>query len=403
MTKKSRSKQRNPIISFITTLLTGLFIILAVILTNATGIDLISLFGLGTPAPTPPVVVTIPSNPGSVTPIQVGQGFGAAKGFWQVYFTAPTGSTNASTYVNGIDAPLAQAINGVQRTLDIAAFEWNNPAITQAVLNAKQRGVTIRIVADNEHTIEDEDSTLQQLLDANIPIIYDQRSAFMHNKFMIMDSSVVWTGSTNYTINDVYRNNNNMLMLRSRRAVETYQAEFNEMFQSKSFGPRSSGANTASYQQDGIPIQIYFAPENEVVEAIMNEISAARSNVRFMAFSFTYGDLGDLLLQKAGQGVSIEGIFEQRGSETQFSELRHLFCAGLDVRQDGNNFTFHHKVFIIDNQTVITGSFNFSQNAVDSNDENLVIIKDPDLAAQYIAEYERMKTRAVKPSGLSCS
>jgi phosphatidylserine/phosphatidylglycerophosphate/cardiolipin synthase-like enzyme len=405
MTKKksSSAKKRNPIIRLITTILTGIVVILAVLITNITGIDLTGLLGFGTATPGAGVEVTVPANPGSVTQIPVGQGFGAVKGFWQVYFTAPTGSTNTSSYVNGIDTALAQAVDGVQQTLDIAAFEWNSPALTTAVLNARRRGVTIRIVADNEHTIEDEDSTLQQLISARIPVVYDERSAFMHNKFMILDSTVVWTGSTNYTINDVYRNNNNMLMLRSRRAVETYQAEFNEMFQNKSFGPRSSNSNSASFQQDGTPIQITFAPENTVIESVMTEVNAARSSIRFMTFSFTYTELGDLLLQKANQRVRVEGIFEQRGSETEFSELRPLLCAGLDVRQDGNNFTLHHKVFILDNHTVITGSFNFSQNAVDSNDENLVIIKDPDLAAQYIAEYERLKTRATKPTGLSCS
>jgi phosphatidylserine/phosphatidylglycerophosphate/cardiolipin synthase-like enzyme len=407
--KSSKSSQkRNPILSFITTLLTGIVVIVAVIITQATGIDLTGLLGVGTPAATSstlstPIPVTVPANPAAVTPIQIGQGFGAAKGFWQVYFTAPTGSSDAATYVNGIDYVLAQAINGVQRSLDIVAFEWNSPILTQAVLAAKQRGVTVRMVADNEHTRDDEDSTISQLASANIPIVYDNRSAFMHNKFMILDGSIVWTGSTNYTVNDVYRNNNNMIALRSRRAVETYQTEFNEMFQNASFGPRSPATNTANFTQDGIPLQIYFAPENQVIEAIMTEVNGARTSVRFLAFSFTYDDLGELLLQRAGQGVRVEGIFELRGSETEFSELRHLFCGGLDVRQDGNRFTLHHKVFIIDNLTVITGSFNFSQNAVDSNDENLVIIKDPDLATQYIAEYERLKTRATKPSGLTCN
>ena len=69
------------------------------------------------------------------TPLQ--QGFGAQKGFWKVYFSAPTGSGNRANYVGGIDNQLADAINQVQRTLDIAAFEFNDPVITAAVLAAK--------------------------------------------------------------------------------------------------------------------------------------------------------------------------------------------------------------------------------------------------------------------------
>jgi phosphatidylserine/phosphatidylglycerophosphate/cardiolipin synthase-like enzyme len=404
MAKKRSSQKSQQKTSPLVGLLAALAVAVIVILSQVTGIDLVGILGLGTPQATPVVAATSPPGGGGgrTTVLPVGQGFGARKGFWDVYFTAPTGSTDRSRYVGGVDEALAAAIRATTRTLDVAAFELNSPAITEALLDARRRGVGVRVVADNEHTIEDDDSTMGQIVDAGIPVVYDNRSAFMHNKFMIMDGASVWTGSTNWTINDVYRNNNNLLALRSRRAVETYQAEFNEMFSQRSFGPRSPASNSANYQQDGVSIQILFAPEGRVIDAIINEVNAARSRVRFMAFSFTQDDLGQTMLRRAGQGITIEGIFETRGSETEFSELRAMHCAGLDVRQDGNNFTFHHKVIIIDTETVITGSFNFSENAVTSNDENLLIIKDRDLAAQYIAEYERMKAAATRPTDLTC-
>ena len=118
-------------------------------------------------------------------------------------------------------------------------------------------------------------------------------------------------------------------------------------------------------------------------------------------------DLGEKPLRIAKlhtleSGVQVQGIFETTGSETSSSELTPLFCAGLPVRQDGNPFILHHKVFIVDNDTVITGSFNISSNATNSNDENLLVIQDPALAAQYIAEFERRWAEAIAPSGLSC-
>jgi phosphatidylserine/phosphatidylglycerophosphate/cardiolipin synthase-like enzyme len=51
-------------------------------------------------------------------------------------------------------------------------------------------------------------------------------------------------------------------------------------------------------------------------------------------------------------------------------------------------------VFIIDGKTVVTGSFNFSSNANENNDENLLIIDSPELAAQYAAEFERVYAQA---------
>ena len=112
------------------------------------------------------------------------------------------------------------------------------------------------------------------------------RTALMHNKFIIIDGITVWLGSMNYTVNGVYRNNNNVISLRSRRAVEVYQAEFNEMFERREFGPRSDEGNTGNFSQSGVPIQIYFASENEVIDALLREIDNAQSTVRFMTFSF---------------------------------------------------------------------------------------------------------------------
>jgi len=343
------------------------------------------------------------NSSGQVSAINLSvNGLGAQKGFWQVYFTTPTGSRNATTYLNGVDYPLATAIDGVQRTLDIAAYEWNSPRLTEAVINALGRGVQVRMVVDDEATIEDDDSTIQQVISAGAEVVDDSRRALMHDKFMILDSQIVWTGSTNFTINDVYRNNNNLLMLRSRRAVEIYQAEFNEMFFDGQFGPRSSQTNSGSFNQDGTPIQIYFAPENDVLDAMVTVVESARTSIRFMTFSFTEAEIANAILARAAAGASVQGIFETRGSQTEFSELRALFCGGLSVRQDGNPNTFHHKVLIVDNRIVITGSFNWSANATESNDENLIIIDDADLAAQYIAEFDRVWSRATVPDQSLC-
>jgi phosphatidylserine/phosphatidylglycerophosphate/cardiolipin synthase-like enzyme len=345
---------------------------------------------------------TSTTDAGGVKPITVQQGFGAESGFWQIYFNAPTGSRDEATYVGGIDIPLAVAIDDARGTLDIAAFEYNNRVLTQAILDAHQRGVKVRIVTDDEHGLEDDDSTITQFINAGIPVVDDSRSALMHNKFTIIDGTTVWTGSMNYTRNGVYRNNNNLMMLRSRRAVESYQAEFNEMFERHEFGPRSTKGNGVTFTQDGTPVQILFAAEDEVQDIIIARINGAQSRIRFMAFSFTVDEIRDAILARASSGVTVQGIFENVGSETRFSELTPLFCAGLPMRQDGNPFIMHHKVFIIDD-TVLTGSFNFSASATNSNDENMVIIEDSNLAAQFNAEFDRRWAEAATPDDLTCS
>lgn len=362
-----------------------------------------------TVTPQPPTATAVPPTPtatavSAVTTLSVGQGYGAAKGFWQVYFTAPTGSRDVSTYHGGIDEVIAAQIDGVQTTLDIAAYEFNSPALTAAVLRAKARGVRVRVVTDDEDGLGDAETTLHQLEAAKIPIATDQRSALMHDKFMILDSATVITGSWNFTVNDTYRNNNNALVLRSQTAVQDYQAEFNEMFVDGRFGPTSpDNTPRPEFTQDGTPIGVYFASEGDVIGQINAALAGAQHSIRFMTFSFTVDSIGQTIIDRAGAGVDVAGIFEKTGSETRFSELTPLFCAGLAVRQDGNPFVLHHKVFIIDGTTVLSGSFNVSANATDSNDENLIRISDPDLAAQYLAEFDRRWAEAATPTGLSCS
>jgi phosphatidylserine/phosphatidylglycerophosphate/cardiolipin synthase-like enzyme len=290
MTKRKSTTKRTKQSTFMTVL--GMIIV---------GISV--LFGLVTgefaneeATPTPAAGFTeVASVPGSVNQLTFQRGFGATKGFWQVYFTAPSGSGSASEPVGGIDAPLISAVNAVQNTLDIAAFEWNNPNLTAAVISAHDRGVQVRMVVDNEHTIADmedlldegEEAPFKDIIDAGIPYRDDARSGLMHNKFMIMDSTTVWTGSMNYTINGAYRNNNNMLSLRSQRAVQAYQAEFDEMFVKGEFASSRSAVNGASFNQDGDAINILFSPEDKPVDALLALINGAQHDIRFMTFSFT--------------------------------------------------------------------------------------------------------------------
>jgi phosphatidylserine/phosphatidylglycerophosphate/cardiolipin synthase-like enzyme len=418
---KKKSKKVTP-----QSLLMGIIGAIVIAVAAYFGID---LTGEGTttapPADNPPAQPAPAEQSGSagqtgpVTVLQgtgefgLSEGFGAEAGFWQVFFTAPTrnDAEPAETCMGGIDEVVVAAITNAQSTLDIAAFEWKNECITEAVIAAADRGVTVRMVIDDEHVLEeneeavllDEPSPFQFIIDhGGVEWKDDDRSGLMHNKFMIIDSQIVLTGSMNFTPRGTYTNNNNLVRLRSQRAVQAYQTEFNEMFEAEVFGPRGDAPNDVQFNQDGVPVRIIFSPDDPVSEILVQEINNAQTSIRFMTFSFTLDSVGQALLGQSNAGIDVAGIFETRASETEFSELPRLLCAGLDVVQDGNSETFHHKVFIIDETTVMTGSFNISDNATTSNDENMIIIRDPALAAQFLAEYDRMRAQSNIPDGIDC-
>ena len=62
----------------------------------------------------------------------------------------------------------------------------------------------------------------------------------------------------------------------------------------------------------------------------------------------------------------------------------------MSVKKDTNKYKMHHKVFIIDNETVVTGSFNPTASAENKNDENIIIIKDKNIAGSFLKEFDRL-------------
>ncbi len=110
-----------------------------------------------------------------------------------------------------------------------------------------------------------------------------------------------------------------------------------------------------------------------------------------MAYSFTSDALAEALIERAEAGVIVAGVFDNDQYHSNLgTEFDTLSTAGVDVRLDGNPRLMHHKVIIIDEQIVITGSYNFSNNAEYKNDENTLIIHNKDIAAEYLAEYQQI-------------
>jgi phosphatidylserine/phosphatidylglycerophosphate/cardiolipin synthase-like enzyme len=312
-----------------------------------------------------------------------------ATGDWySLYFTRPDSST-ASLLRGGPDESLAQAIRQARLSVDIAAYQFNLASVENALLDARRRGVIVRMVTDSDYLDED---AVQELITAGIPVLGDRREGLMHDKFAIIDRQEVWTGSMNYTDNGSYLNDNNLIRIRSTRLAEDYLSEFEEMFVEDFFGP-SSPANTpySSLSINGELLQVYFSPEDGTADHLVELIRGAKQSIYFLVYSYTSDEIALAMIDRVKAGVTVAGVFEtsQFRSNTG-TEFEHLLSAGADVRLDGNPRNMHHKVIILDGQTVVTGSYNFSASAEDRNDENTLVIHSPEIAAQFMAEYQRI-------------
>lgn len=299
-------------------------------------------------------------------------------------------------------------IDSAQTSIHVAAFEIDLADISNAVIRARKRGVEVRWITDDEFGIDADSKPghgqLAAMKKAGIEVIDDGRSGLMHNKFWIFDGETVWTGSTNATINGMFEQNNNVIVIQSRELAAIYEKQFQEMW-SGEFGMRApSLVDEQKVQVNGTSIRVVFSPEDKPVEHIVPYLQNARRNIRFMAFSYTQPEMGNAMLERLKSGVSVEGVFETVGSDSAFSEMLPLHCAGGKMRRDGNPGFLHHKVIIIDNRIVITGSFNFSDSANTKNNENVIIIDNADIAKRYLEEFQQVWKEAsdLDPAQFQC-
>jgi phosphatidylserine/phosphatidylglycerophosphate/cardiolipin synthase-like enzyme len=333
---------------------------------------------------------TATSVPVVVAPTSVN----ASGSWWEVYFTDPQHVNNPQDWQGSIEGRLIEKINAAQSSIHIASFEFDLTPVADALIAAKQRGVDVRWVTDDESGLQaDEEPGRGQfamLKKAGIEVRSDDRSALMHNKFWIFDGETAWTGSTNITKSGIFDQNNNTIVIHSPEVAAIYEREFEEMWDGK-YGPKSpSTVDQQSVTINGTPIQIYFSPEDKVMSHMIPYVSSAQSNIRFLAFNFTDDSLAKAMIDRANAGVDTAGIYEKTGSETDSSEMKTFYCANVPVRQDGNPRFLHDKIIVIDNHIVISGSFNFSSNATENNDENVIIVDSPEIASLYMQEFDRL-------------
>jgi phosphatidylserine/phosphatidylglycerophosphate/cardiolipin synthase-like enzyme len=384
----SKKNSSSAVLALVVLFILGIFYLL-------TGKDPGGIFGNGTTTPTTVVSNGVTSVPGAATAAN------ASSDWWEVYFTDPINVNNPANWQGSIEGRLIDKINAAQTSIHIASFEFDLTPVAEALIAAKKRGVDVRWVTDDESGLGvDEDpghGQFAMLQGAGIEVRSDDRTALMHNKFWIFDGKIAWTGSTNITTSGVFEQNNNTMVIHSPEVAAIYEREFAEMWDGQ-YGPKSpSTVDQQSVAVNGTPIQIYFSPEDHVLEHMIPVVSSATKSIHFMAFSFTDYPLAKAMLDRAGAGVDVSGVFEKVGSETDSSELRTFFCAKVPARQDGNPKFLHDKVIIVDNRLVISGSFNFSTNATESNDENVLIIDSPQIANLYTQEFQRVWAIATDP------
>lgn len=147
------------------------------------------------------------------------------------------------------------------------------------------------------------------------------------------------------------------------------------------------------------PIETYFSPKGGVTDAIIREIDAAQKTIFVQAYSFTSAKIAEALAHAQGRGVVVHVILDRSQRGEKYSYADFLAHENVPVLIDAKHEIAHNKIMILDAQVVITGSFNFTNQAEHSNAENLLIIRDRDIAATYLDNWHNHEAHSEPYAG----
>jgi phosphatidylserine/phosphatidylglycerophosphate/cardiolipin synthase-like enzyme len=159
-----------------------------------------------------------------------------------------------------------------------------------------------------------------------------------------------------------------------------------------------SPKNQASVISTSASIQVAFSPHRGATDAIIAAIREARVSILVSAYSFTSKPLAEALLDAKKRDVKVRIILDKSQMSQQYSSATFFINQNFDIRIDIKHTIYHNKVMIIDDKTVVTGSFNFTKAAETKNAENVIIIRhNPEIAKLYTENWHMHWQQALKP------
>jgi phosphatidylserine/phosphatidylglycerophosphate/cardiolipin synthase-like enzyme len=308
---------------------------------------------------------------------------------------------------------LVKFIQGAKQSLDVAIYDLRNETVLKA-LKSMSTKVRLHILYDSgrpggaSKSVDPKPSKTAEAikahgLDAFAQPVNEKSSHLMHDKFIVRDGSSVWTGSGNFTNGGLLLQDNNFITIDSPGVAAAYAKTFGDLGAPGHSSTHVSGAVTSSptkVKVGAIPITIEFSTqvgETEGVETEVQQRLASAKKVRIIAMLISDPGILTSLLPFRNANKDILGVLDphetkvgmgKKAGHPEFwfaqGDPRFTFAPSKPFDTSGNdtNNFMHNKLMIIDDKIVITGSYNFSENA-EANDENMLVIESAAVAAAY--------------------
>ncbi len=312
-------------------------------------------------------------------------------------------------------------IKGAKRSLDFAIYDMRlsdelKQALAAALRERAQNGVMIRLCFDGDKPAEPQPAlgqdpaapgTAAQVESLGFPWRRIAGMKLMHHKFIIRDQESVWTGSLNMTDDAFTLMENNVVELHSPQLAASYQEDFEELWRHQNFentGEIATSMVPMRFGGEPASVRVMFSPGCGLAidEEVSRRVGAAKRRVRICSLLINSGTLIGALQKLLQRGqVKVDGVYDRTQMTEVYGQWQMvpqnrwkvpalhdvIARAGLAGKNStpftptGRHDYMHNKILVVDD-TVITGSYNFSRSA-QFNAENILFIESARLAAVY--------------------
>jgi len=304
---------------------------------------------------------------------------------------------------------VGELIAAAEASVDLAGMQVQDDRVVDALVDAADAGVAVRVFLDDVYFQPDEFDDLTRLIGAGAALFHDgPNTPLMHDKFVVVDQRWVWTGSANFTFYGAVSNANATALFDSPALAGIYSARFEGLWgdgedHGTSDAHQWQEGNPAMATVDGIPVEVWFTPDWGAVDRLVELIEGAEESIHFEIFAFTLESVRAALDARCGE-IELVGLFEP-DQDYGWSVASDHWCADAVVLPAVLNGSvgynkLHHKLLIVDgatpNAAVAFGSMNWSLAGATENDENLVILEDPGVAELFEAEFATRLSEATR-------
>lgn len=289
-----------------------------------------------------------------------------------------------------------QTLGTASKSLDVAVYVLTDDRLADILLLKHASGVKVRVIADNDQEHKFATSDLAKLRAAGIEVRLDRTPAHMHHKVAIIDGTTCICGSANWTTGALKNNRENSVIITCKSVVDRFVAEFDRLWNEfASDEPlSSSGVAPDAEFKDGCAVLCFPDRHDFNLKMLLHEVQSAKSSLDVAMFTLTLPEMIAALIHARERGLRVRVITDDVQAKIIASmgkRIAELRSAGIEVRDDHSPANMHHKFCIIDDETLCNGSFNWTRQASDRNNENVIIFrKAPRLALSFKAEFEKL-------------